>query len=159
MTIRAYRLSPASLPLFITSKHIMILLVSIATFSILYLPLMGTGGYLKSLAVMLLTVAVMSSIGIILASFYKTPMEAIGWVFILMLVLALPAISILNPVFTPDWLKLVPSFYTFFGIDAAMFPGHKEEIYRSSIIIISLMAAVTVPLSAWIFSRKIGKEA
>jgi hypothetical protein len=75
--------------------------VSILNFSILYLPIMGFSGYLEALSVMIVTVIAMSSIGVALATFYQGPLEAIGWVFVLMLLFALPGVSLLNPVFSP----------------------------------------------------------
>ena len=56
-TIRAFRVTPTGMWGFLFSKHLMLLAVSCITFSILYLPVMGTfEGYLASLVLILLTV-------------------------------------------------------------------------------------------------------
>lgn len=159
MTIRAYRLSPSSLWYFILSKHLMLIIVSALTFAILYIPLMGFDGFGKSFAVMMLTVLTMSSFGILLASFYRTPMESLGWVFIIMVLLALPAVSIMNPVFSPGWLKLIPSFHTLFALDAAMFPDGNAEVYKTAVLVLSILMVIMVPLSAAVFRKRVGKEA
>lgn len=74
-TIRAFRVSPASMWEFIIRKHLVLLSVGIITFTILYLPMMGLQGYLESLLIIILTVLLGSSIGIILATFFDNPMS------------------------------------------------------------------------------------
>ncbi len=157
-TIRAYRVSPASMTEFLLSKHLMLLGVSIVTFSILYIPVIGLGGYLQGLLVILLTVIMGSSAGIILGAFFDSPMDSIGWVLLLMMVLSLPAISLFAPVFSPDWLRFIPSYYTLFGLDAAMFPDHNRHIIWQSAAVLAGIDIVLLFLSARIFSRKIQRE-
>jgi hypothetical protein len=129
------------------------------TFSILYLPLMGFQGYLPSLLVMMLTVLFGSALGVLLAGFYKSAMSAIGWVFIFLMVLTLPTISLLNPVFSPGWLKFVPTYFTLFGLDAAMFPNQNAHIVLQSVIVLGGLSAALVLFSGWVFTRRIRKEA
>ncbi len=158
-TIRAYRLSPSGLGMFVFSKHLVITAVSVLNFSIIYLPIMGFAGYLEGLLVMIVTVLAMSSIGIFLASFYKGPMEAIGWVFVLMLIFALPGVSLLNPVFSPGWIQLIPTFHSLFGLDAAMFPDNNADLIWRSAGVLALLAAVLGPVTAAFFTVRIRKEA
>jgi hypothetical protein len=158
-TLRAYRLTPSSLGLFLLSKNIVITGVSILNFSILYLPIMGFSGYLEALSVMVVTVIAMSSIGVALATFYQGPLEAIGWVFVLMLIFALPGVSLLNPVFSPGWLQAIPTFHSLFGLDAAMFPDNNTELIWRSVGILALLSAVLVPLTGVLFTSRIQKEA
>lgn len=159
MTIRAYRVTPSSLGKFLLSKYLVLLIVSTVTFSILYLPIMGFTGFLYSLIIILLTVVVMSSFGIMLASYYSTPLEAMGWVFVIMLILGLPVVSMMNPVFSPFVLRLIPSSHSLYGLDAAMFPDNNQSLIYLEIIILSAMALIIVPLSTLFFVRKIRKEA
>ena len=158
-TIRAYRVSPAGLITFITSKHLMLLAVGFVTFSIIYLPTIGFEGYLPALAVMVATILLGSALGVILGSFFEEAMSAIGWVFLFMILLGLPAVSLFNPVFSPEWLKAIPSYHTLFGLDAAMFPDGNSHIIRRSVAILAGIDLVLVPLSGWIFTARIGKEA
>ena len=132
VTIRAYLLTPAALWEFLLSKHLMLMAVSIITFSTLYLPMMGFSGYPQALLVIVMTILMGSSLGIILASFYESPMAAIGWVLLFMVIFALPAISLFSPAFSPEWLKIIPSHYTLFGLDAAMFPDNNSHIIWQS---------------------------
>jgi len=159
-TIRAFRVTPAGLWGFIFSKHLMLLAVSFVTFSILYIPIIGGfQGYLQALLIIILTVIFGSTIGIILGSFFDNPMASMGLVVLLMLVISLPAISLFAPVFSPLWLKFIPSYYTLFGLDAAMFPDNNAHIIWQSAAILGVLDLVFVFLSTWIFSTRIRREA
>ena len=159
LTIRAFRISPGSLWEFLVSKHLVILLTGLFSFSVLYLPMIGFKGYLESLLIIVLTIIMGSGIGVILGSFFKNPIGAMLWVLLLMMVLALPVISLFSPIFSPDWLKFIPSYHTIFGLDAAIFPDNNSHIIRQGAAILAGINVILLPLSAMIFNRKIRKEA
>ena len=158
-TIRAFRISPAGMWEFLLSKHMLLLAIGFTTFSIIYLPMIGFGVYLPALLIILLTVILGSSIGVILGAIFDTPISAMLWVLLLMVVLALPAISLFSPSFSPEWLQLIPSYHTLFGLDAAMFPENNRHIIWKSVAVLGGIDVVLLPLSAWIFGKLIGKEA
>jgi hypothetical protein len=158
-TIRAYKISPSSMGEFLISKHLLLLSISFTTFSILYLPIMGFGGYLSALLIITLTVIFGSCVGVILGGIFDSPLSGMVWVFLLLIVLALPAISLFSPMFSPGWLKIIPSYHTLFGLDAAMFPDDNSHIIRQSIAILAGVDIVLIFLSTWIFGNLIRKEA
>ena len=158
-TIRAFRISPAGMGEFLISKHLLLLLLGFTTFSILYLPVIGFGGYLSGLAIVLLTVLFGSCIGVILGAIFDTPMSAMLWMLLLILVLGLPAISLFSPAFSPGWLKIIPSYHTLFGLDAAMFPDNNRHIIWQSIAVLAGLDVILLALSTWLFSGLIRKEA
>ena len=157
-TIRAYKVTQSSLFTLLLSKHLMLLTIGLITFSIVFLPTVGFAGYLQALLVILPTILIGSAIGVMLGSFFDNPMAAIGWVFLFMMIFGLPGVSLFAPVFSPDWLKFIPSYYTLFGLDAAIFPDGYSNTLWISIGILFSISAVLLPLSAWIFTRKIWKE-
>ena len=157
-TIRVFRISPAGLGEFLLSKHLLLLSIGFATFSILYLPIVGFGGYLPALAIILLTVIFGSCVGVILGGIFDTPMSSMLWVILALIVLGLPAISLFSPVFSPGWLKIIPSYHTLFGLDAAMFPDNNRHIIGQSIAILGGLDVLLLALSTWIFARLVGKE-
>ena len=157
-TIRAFRISPGGLWEFLLSKHLLLLSIGFTTFSIIYLPMMGFGGYLPALLIILLTVILGSSIGVILGGLFETPMSAMIWVILIISVLALPAISLFSPIFSPDWLKIIPSYHTLFGLDAAMFPDNNSHIIWQSAAVLGGLDVILVFFSVWIFGKLIGKE-
>ncbi len=158
-TIRAFRVTPAGMIGFLTSKNLMLLAVSLVTFSIIYIPVMGTvSGYLPALLITLLTVIFGSAIGTFLGSYFESPMASMGWVILLMLVLSLPTISLFAPTFSPAWLKFIPTYYTLFGLDAAMFPDNNANIIWNSALILAAVNIVLVTLSGWVFLNRVRKE-
>jgi hypothetical protein len=159
LTIRAFRISPGTLLEFIISKHAVILLTGYFSFSVLYIPIMGLNGYLESLLIMVLTILMGSSIGVILGSFFKEPMAAMLWILLLTLILALPAVSLFAPIFSPDWLKIIPSYHTLFSLDAAMFPDNNRHIIWQGALVLGVINIILLPLSAFIFTKVNGKEA
>ena len=158
LTIRAYRVSPAGLWKFIVSKHLVVLFTGLCSFSILYLPMMGFNGYLESLLIIVLTIIMGSSLGVILGSFFKNPMGAMLWVLVLVMFLALPVISLFLPVFSPEWLKLIPSYHTLFALDAAIFPNNNSHIIWQGAAVLAVLNMFLFPLSTMIFSKMIQKK-
>ena len=157
-TIRAYKVTPSSLLTLLTSKHLMLLTVGFITFSIVYLPSVGFSGYLLALLVIIPTILIGSSLGVMLGAFFDNPMGAIGWVFLFMMIFGLPGVSLFAPVFSPEWLKVIPSYYTLFGLDAAIFPDGYSNVLWISVGVLFGMSAVLLPLSSWIFTNKLRKE-
>lgn len=158
-TLRALRVAPANLWQFLVSKHLVVLVTGLMTFTILYIPMMGLRGYLSSLLIIVLTVVMGSSLGAILASFLDNPMEGIGWVVLLMIVLGLPAISLFAPTFSPGWIRLIPSYHTLFGLDAAMFPANNGHVVRQSAMVLAGVAIVLFIVSGLVFNARTRKEA
>ncbi len=158
-TIRAFRVTPAGIGGFLLSKNLMLLAVSLFTFSIIYIPVMGGfTGYLPALLIIVLTVIFGSAIGTILGAFNESPMASMGWVVLLMMVLSLPAISLFAPTFSPGWLRLIPTYYTLFGMDAAMFPDNNTHIIWNSALILGAIDVVLATFAGWVFLLKIRKE-
>lgn len=158
-TIRAYRVTPASLRQFLASKHLLLLALGCTTFSIIYVPMLGFNGYLQSLMVIILTIIFGSSLGVLLGSIFDSPMSSMLWVLLLMIVLSLPAISLFAPAFSPDWLKIIPSYYTLFGLDAAMFPDNNSNIIWQSAGTLAALDVLLLFLSNRLFVRLITREA
>lgn len=157
-TIRAYKVTPARLWQMLASKHLMLLTVGFITFSIIYLFPVGFNGYLKGLLIIIPTILIGNALGVILGSYFDNPMSGMGWVFLIVLLFGLPGISLFNPVFSPDWLRFLPSYYTLFGLDAAIFPdGYSNNLWISVAVLFGV-ATVLIPLSGLVFTRKMRKE-
>ncbi|MCK5821999.1 MAG: ABC transporter permease [Bacteroidales bacterium] len=157
-TIRAYKVTPSSLLTLLISKHLLLLTIGFITFTIVYLPTVGLSGYLLALLVITPTILIGSSLGVMLGSFFDNPMGAIGWVFLFMVLFGLPGVSLFAPAFSPDWLKFIPSYYTLFGLDAAIFPDGYSNVLWISVGVLFGISAVLLPLSSWIFTRKLRRE-
>ena len=107
---------------------------------------------------MILTVLLGSSIGVILAGFFDNPIAAILWVLLFMLLLGLPVISLFSPTFSPDWLKLIPSYHTLFGLYVDMFPDNNSHIIWQGAAILGGLDVVLFVVSGLIFNKLIRKK-
>jgi hypothetical protein len=159
LTLRAFQVSPGSLWEFLLGKHLVVMAISVATYSILYIPMMGFSGYLQGLLIVELTVVFGSCIGTFLGSLFDNPMSSVIWVLLLMIVLGLPAVSLFAPVFSPGWLRIIPTYHTLFGLDAAMFPDGNSHVVWQSVGILAAIDVVLVPVTFLLFGRKMQKEA
>ncbi len=157
-TIRATRASPTGLGTVLASKHLLMLLVGTVTFSIIYLLTIGLGGFLPALLITWVTIVIGSSLGTLLGSFFEDAMAAVGLIFVLMIVLGLPAVSLFNPAFAPDWIRVIPTYHTFFALDAAMFPADNANLIWNGLIVLAGFAVVLVPGSGLLFVYRIRKE-
>lgn len=158
-TIRAFRVTPTGMGGFLLSKNLMLLAVSVVTFSVIYIPVMGGfSGYLPALLITMLTVVFGSAVGTFLGSYFDSPMASIGWVILLMMVLSLPAISLFAPVFSPGWLKFLPTHHSLFGLDAAMFPDNNGHVILQSILILTGIDVVLAGLAGRVFVVHVRKE-
>ncbi len=158
-TLRAYKVTPSSLWQFVTSKHLMVLATSVLTFSILYIPMFGLSGYLPALLITALTVVFGSGLGALLGTFNDDPMGSIGWVLVIVIVLGLPAVSLLAPTFSPGLLRIIPSYHTLFGLDAAMFDHNGAQVIRESAAALAGFALVFYLLSGGVFVARSRREA
>lgn len=158
MTLRAYRVSPANLSEFLVSKHLTILITGFFSFSALYLSVIGFTGYLYSLLIIILTIYIGSCIGIILGAFFDSAMKAISWIMLMMIVLSLPAVSLFIPIFSPPWLKFIPSYYSLFSLEAAMFPDNNVEVIYRGLLVLTGIGLIMTPISISIFRSVIRKE-
>jgi len=158
-TIQAFKVSPASMWDFIISKHLMLLAVSFCTCSIIYIPMMGLKGYPEVMLIMMLTVLFGSCIGVILGGFFDSPLSGMLWVLMLIIILVLPAVSLLSPIFSPKWIRFIPTYHTLFGLDAVMFPENNRHIIWQGVGILAAINLVLFPLSGLIFGKLIRREA
>jgi len=158
-TLRAYRVTPASLNLFLLSKHLILLAIGTVTFSIIYIPMAGFAGYLQGLLIIWLTVIFGSCLGSFLGTIFDGPMNALLWVMLLMLVLALPSVSLLAPAFSPWWIKLIPTYHSLFALDAAMFPDNNSHLIWQGAAILGAIDLVLLGLTFWLFGVMVRREA
>ncbi len=158
-TIRAYKVSPASMWEFLISKHLMLLAVSFCTFSIIYIPIMGFAGYPEALLLMLLMVIFGSCVGVVGGGIFDNPMSAMASMFLVIIVLVLPSVSLFVPLFNPGWIKFIPTYHVLFGLDAAIFPDNNSHIIWQGIGIMAVIDVVCFFISSFVFGKLIRKEA
>lgn len=109
--IKAYAVTASSVWQYLLSKVGVIIVTSIGTSLIIVLPIMGlTPNYSLLLLFLITTGFFASSLGLLVASFYKNIMQAFGAIYVIMMVMILPSIAYFIPSWEPSWLKVIPTY-------------------------------------------------
>lgn len=109
--IRAYAVTASSVWQYLMSKVMVLSVTSIISSLIIVIPVMGTQpNYLLLLVLLLTTGFFASSLGLLIASFYKNIMQAFGVIYLFMMAMILPNIAYFIPSWNPTWIKILPTY-------------------------------------------------
>ncbi|MGO3168677.1 ABC transporter permease [Senegalia sp. (in: firmicutes)] len=110
--IKAYAVTASSVWQYLLSKAMVLLLVSIITSLIIVIPVMGlVPNYLLMILFLIATGLFSSSLGLLVAGFYDNIMQAFASIYLILIVLILPAISNMIPSWNPVWIKVFPTYH------------------------------------------------
>lgn len=109
--IKAYALTPSPVWQYLMSKVGVLMLTSIVSSFIVIIPIMKSKpDYLLLLALLVTTAFFASSLGLLIASFYKNIMQAFGALYSVMMLMIIPNIAYFMPRWNPSWVKMIPSY-------------------------------------------------
>ncbi len=109
--IKAYAVTASSVWHYLLSKIGVITLTSIVTSFIITVPVMGLQPNYAALVLFLVTSGFfVASLGLLLTSYYKDIVESFGAMYIVILIMVMPNISYFTPSWSPDWVKIIPSY-------------------------------------------------
>ncbi|MCR8969383.1 hypothetical protein [Facklamia sp. 7083-14-GEN3] len=110
------------------------MLTTIISSLMVVLPIMQFDpNYLWLFSILLTSTFFACSLGLLIASFYQTIIEAFGILYALMMVLILPTISYFLPSWSPTWLKWIPSYHMLEGFKLALLgSGSSQYIFTLS---------------------------
>lgn len=133
--IKAYAVTPSSVWEYLMSKVGVILTTSTLASFIIVVPVMGLRPNYLLLFLLLITSGFFaSSLGLLVASFYKNIMQAFGAIYILMIAMLLPNIAYFVPSWEPVWIKFIPTY--------PLIQGFKECIVENGDTRYTLMASL-----------------
>ena len=117
--IKAFAVTPSSVWKYLLSKTMVIVTTVIVSSSIITIPVMGAQpNYLLFYIFVIATTFAFAALGLLISSFFKSVAQSFGALFILMIVLMVPAFSYFIPSFDPVWLRFFPTY--------PMLQGYKE---------------------------------
>ncbi len=109
--IRAMALTPMHTRSYLMSKVLVVLTTSLISSLVVTIPIMGAQpNYLLFVPTAALVSMVASMFGLWLASFFADVKSAYGIIFLMMLLLIIPALSYILPGFAPLWIRLMPTY-------------------------------------------------
>ena len=109
--IRAMALTPMRTRSYLMSKVLVVLTTSLISSIVVTVPIMGAQpNYLLFIPTAALVSIVSCMFGLWLASFFADIKSAYGMIFLMLLLLVIPAMSYILPSFAPLWIKLMPTY-------------------------------------------------
>lgn len=127
--IKAYALTPSPVWQYLISKVGVIMLTSVVSSFIVVVPIMGTQPDYLLLLVLLITTGLFSStLGLLIASFYKNIMQAFGAIYAFMMLMIIPNIAYFMPSWKPSWVKIIPTYYMLEGFKSTLL-GNGDSLY------------------------------
>lgn len=119
--INAIRVTPTSVGNYLFAKMGTVLLTSILSAMVISIPIMrGKADYLMLFAIILSASFSTVVMGSLLASFFKDMESAFAAVFIVLIVLLVPAVGNMLPTWNAPWLKFIPSYWAIEGIQNSL---------------------------------------
>lgn len=119
--INAVRVTPTPVRHYLIAKMCAVLLTSMISAMVVAIPIMGGKADYALLALVLLSAGFFTiAAGGLLASFFKDMENAFAAVFIVLIVLLVPAVGHMIPTWNALWLKLIPSFWAMEGAQNAL---------------------------------------
>jgi len=122
--IEAYAVTASSVWQYLMSKIFVVLLTSVVSGIIIIMPVMGFRINYGLLLLLLLTTGFFaSSLGLLIASFYKNLTNAFGVIYLLLIIMMVPGIAYFIPGWDPFWIKIIPSYPLLQGFKEIILPN------------------------------------
>ena len=107
--IRAFAVSPSPVWQYLLSKILVILSTALVSSSIIAIPVMGLQpNYLLFYLLLIVSIYAFAALGLFVASFFDSISQAFGMLYLIMIVMMIPAFSYIIPSFDPIWLSFFP---------------------------------------------------
>lgn len=154
-TARALLTSPLRMPQFFTSKALMGMLLAFSQ----SLLLVGITGKLSSSPLLLLVTLLLGSflivgVGFFVAAISRDSMGVLAWGMLVIILFAIPAMTIMLPGLATGWVELIPSFFLVDSLHRIMnFDAGWADVGRNLAILFATGAALAL-LGAAVLRRR-----
>ncbi|MGB9839647.1 ABC transporter permease [Thermovenabulum sp.] len=153
-TIKALFVAPAKITEYLFSKIILMVILGIISCLILTLLTMGnTVNYFWLMIYLVLGSIAAALLGLILASFFDNISQASVWIIAVSVLFSLPFLSYFYPSFTPNLVKVIPTYYLLFTAKEIIFPTG-----NSGIVYTGIMGLVIFNIIGFILTAKLYKK-
>ncbi|MEQ8672498.1 MAG: ABC transporter permease [Aggregatilineales bacterium] len=154
-TARAVLITPLGLPQFFTSKALMgIGLAFVQVFIVVAI----TGNLATSPLIMIATLLVgsllITGIGFLIASVARDMMSVMAWGMLILVVLTLPAITIILPTIGAGWIDLIPTYFLVDTLHQTMNFGASWVDVTSNLLILLITGGIAILLGSVLLRRR-----
>lgn len=141
-TIRALAVTPAAVWQYLLSKVGVMMVSGLITGLLVSITLAGTkANYLQLLLLLMATNAFGTTLGLFISSFFNSITEAMGWLYMMIIILSITTVSYYMPSFSPIYIKILPSYPMLFAFRETLFDkGNTTYIYSN----VALFAGLSV---------------
>jgi hypothetical protein len=109
--INAFAVSPGSMGIYLLGKSLVALTTGLISTAIVTIPIMGLDPNYFVLVIYFAVISfAFSNLGLFIASFFDNIAQSFGVMYVLMVILMVPAFSYLIPSFDPVWIKFFPTY-------------------------------------------------
>jgi hypothetical protein len=151
--IKAYAVTPSSVTTYLLSKVLLISTTAIISSFALTTAVMGFDYNILGLLLIILTSGFfVSVVGLILSSYYTNIMQSFGVLYILIILLSLPAIAYNIPAWNPVWVSFIPTYYIMYGLKEVLTNGDFMFVLYSSLGFLVLGLAL-LPVASYRFKK------
>lgn len=136
--IRAFAVTPSPMWKYLITKIFVILTTVTVSSSIITIPVMaGKPNYVLFYPFLLVTTFAITSLGLLVASFFDNFSKAFGVTYAIMIVLMLPGFSYFIPSFDPLWLRFFPTYTILQGFKEILLNGDAGYVLRYSLMFLA----------------------
>jgi len=121
-TIRAFAVTPAKVWHYLAGKVGVLLVAGLMSGLIATIAVAGGKPHYLHLILLLIACNLFgSALGLFIASFFNTMVKAMGWLYLVVIVLAFASVSYYMPAFSPLVIRLLPSYPMLFAFRETLF--------------------------------------
>ncbi|EOD00223.1 ABC transporter permease [Caldisalinibacter kiritimatiensis] len=158
-TIKAYIVTPGRLPEYLASKITLMLILGIISVLISTILVVGfDADYVSLLIIVILGGIFASSLGLIVASFFKNLSQAMIWIIAITLVLSIPTVSYFFPSFAPWFFTILPTYPLMFAIREAIFQTGNSSIIYSTALYLLVVSIITYGISILTYRLHLARD-
>jgi ABC-type multidrug transport system permease subunit len=133
--IKAYAITASKVWHYLMSKILVLMTVTLLTSTLILLVIMRfKPNYLMFFILIISSTFAFSSVGLLVSSFYNNMNKAFSAIYIIIIVLMLPAITYYIPSWQPLWVTIIPSHNLIQGFKEVITNGDMTYVIISSII-------------------------
>ncbi|WP_105616234.1 ABC transporter permease [Vallitalea okinawensis] len=154
----AFAITPGRIGELLVSKAVFIAVLGLVSCCIITIPTVGLKGSFSFVLLLVFVGNIFgSSIGLLIASFFKDLSKSMVWIILLSLILSAPMISYFVPAYNPTWLKIIPTYPLMYALKEAYFPTGNTSMIINTLGVFLLLDVVVFFITSQIFSRRLVK--
>lgn len=152
--IQAFAVTPARVWEYLAGKVLLILLMGLVCGLLTSLVVAGlSANYLLLAGLIIATNFFGSALGLFIASFFDSMAKAMGWLYVIIIVLALGSVGYMMPAFAPLPIRLLPSYPMLFAYQEVFLAQSDLGLVGLNLAGYALGGVVLFGLAAWRFKK------